>query len=61
MPTLTGGCKIICRKRFETGEIVLRRVHPLECVRLQGWDLAMWSPEIPPVKALGGPWGLEEL
>ena len=61
MPTLTPVCKIMCRRMLETGQLVLRRVHPLECLRLQGWDLAMWSPDTPPVKALGGPWGMERL
>ena len=61
IPTLTASCKICCRKQFPTGVLELRRVHPLECLRLQGWDLGMWSGDVGPIKSLGGPWGPEEL
>ena len=61
IPTLTASCKICCRKQSPTGVLELRRVHPLECLRLQGWDLGMWSGDVVPIKSLGGPWGPEEL
>ena len=40
---------------------MIRRIHPLERLRLQGWDMSMWSETVPPIRALGGPRGQEEL
>ena len=28
--------------------LLIKRVHPLECMRLQGWDLAFWKDEKSP-------------
>ena len=46
---------------LSSGQLVLRRIHALECLRLQGWDMSMWSEPAPTIRALGGPWGQEEL
>jgi hypothetical protein len=61
IPTFTTTSNIMCRKVLSSGQLVLRRIHPLECLRLQGWDMSMWSETVPPIRALGGPWGQEEL
>ena len=33
----------------------------LHGLRLQAWDMSMWTDSVPPIKALRGPWGQEEL
>ena len=45
VPTLTGKSSIICRCLQPDGSVVLRKLHPLECFRMNLWDLCHWRCE----------------
>ena len=46
-PTFTAGSKIVARKLHKVGDepafLEMKRVHPLEQMRMNGWDLSFWA------------------
>ena len=51
-PTFTAGSKIVARKWHQIsdgpGFLELKRVHPLELMRMNGWDLSFWRDQTSP-------------
>ena len=48
VPTMSGGCVVACRCRHGDGSLTIRRLHGLEAMRLQGWDLSFWHNDESP-------------
>ena len=48
VPTMSGGCVLVVRKMDEQKNVSMRRLHGLEAMRLQGWDLPLWEGDCSP-------------
>ena len=51
IPTMSGGCVIVVRTKRADGSVGMRRLHGLEAMRLQGWDLPLWRGGLSPCAA----------
>ena len=51
VPTMSGGCVVCARCLHPDGTLTNRRLHGLEAMRVQGWDLKTWHADMSPCTA----------